>query len=561
MEPSGVGAQSCQPSVASFRVQELSWPGHHNPRPQSKGTGSRAGGQGQQLLEEFLSLPRLQSLAQVDNLHAVTVLEMCVDTYKNSLGNFGAHLPRLSQLKLNGSRLASVRDLGTSLGHLQVLWLARCGLPDLDGIGSFPALKELYVSYNNVSDLSPLCLLEQLEVLDLEGNSVNDLGQVRYLQLCPRLAILTLEGNPVCLQPAPSTSNKVHQVYSYRAEVWRLIPQLQVLDEALATQTGQPAAQTLLHDWLMVKEAIREGCVLDGLLPELDRPQGAPAQRLGPMSPLPEAQLQTPSPWPLPLLFPGTSLPDDLLPEDLTPEDDASNLTHGMSHILCGNPTRGLRERRQQCLTLVPPEQLPCHRPVGLTASTSAPGPHSTDSPDLLALATLKPQRELFLSTLLCRHLESPKEGTAAPWGPHLQQSLEKQQKEPVSDAPRPLNLAPEPFAAPGCKLPSPPKYPLPRNSGTSTLRSTQQPFRGRRLRGLVQELPAVTALRAVEVTSGLSPRAQGHLAPRPVSEATPRPPGLRCQWALDPIGSAHPAPSISSPLQASPAPRRGEPV
>lgn len=33
------------------------------------------------------------------------------------------------------------RDLGTSLGHLHVLWLARCGLSDLDGIGSFPALK------------------------------------------------------------------------------------------------------------------------------------------------------------------------------------------------------------------------------------------------------------------------------------------------------------------------------------------------------------------------------------------------------------------------------------
>lgn len=111
-----------------------------------------------------------------------------------------------------------------------MLWLARCGLTDLDGIGSFLALKvglrcpglggggpreapaevpvlpqELYVSYNNIADLSPLCLLDQLEVLDLEGNNVEDLGQLRYLQLCPRLATLTLEGNLVCLQPSPST--------------------------------------------------------------------------------------------------------------------------------------------------------------------------------------------------------------------------------------------------------------------------------------------------------------------------------------------------------------------
>lgn len=33
---------------------------------------------------------------------------------------------------------------------------------------------------------------------------MEDLGQVRYLQLCPRLAVLTLEGNLVCLQPSPS---------------------------------------------------------------------------------------------------------------------------------------------------------------------------------------------------------------------------------------------------------------------------------------------------------------------------------------------------------------------
>lgn len=69
--------------------------------------------------------------------------------------------------------------------------------------------QELYVSYNDISDLSPLCLLEQLEVLDLEGNCVEDLGQVRCLQLCPRLTTLTLEGNLVCLQPAPGHSNKV----------------------------------------------------------------------------------------------------------------------------------------------------------------------------------------------------------------------------------------------------------------------------------------------------------------------------------------------------------------
>ncbi|XP_037694683.1 leucine-rich repeat-containing protein 56 isoform X2 [Choloepus didactylus] len=95
---------------ASVRVWELSWPGPQNPRPPSEGPGSHGGSLGEQLAEERLSPARL-ALAQVDDLAAVTVLEMRVDTREHSLGNFGLHLPNLSQLKLNGSRLASVRSL------------------------------------------------------------------------------------------------------------------------------------------------------------------------------------------------------------------------------------------------------------------------------------------------------------------------------------------------------------------------------------------------------------------------------------------------------------------
>lgn len=50
----------------------------------------------------------------------------------------------------------------------------------------------------------------------------------------------------------------------------KLIPQLQVLDEVSTMHTDLPATQELSQDWLMVKEAIKEGRVLDSLLP----PQG-----------------------------------------------------------------------------------------------------------------------------------------------------------------------------------------------------------------------------------------------------------------------------------------------
>ena len=61
------------------------------------------------------------------------------------------------------------RDIGSSLRSLHVLWASRCCLIELDGISSMCNLKELYLSYNEISDISPLSMLDQLEILDLEG--------------------------------------------------------------------------------------------------------------------------------------------------------------------------------------------------------------------------------------------------------------------------------------------------------------------------------------------------------------------------------------------------------
>nr|XP_024652421.1 leucine-rich repeat-containing protein 56 isoform X3 [Macaca nemestrina] len=480
MDPGWDRSRGPRPSTSSFRVRELSWQGLHNPCPQSKGPGSQRDSLGEQLVEEYLSPARLQALARVDDLRLVRALEMCVDTREGSLGNFGVHLPILDQLKLNGSHLGSLRDLGTSLGHLRVLWLARCGLTDLDGIASLPALKELYASYNNISDLSPLCLLEQLEVLDLEGNSVEDLGQVRYLQLCPRLTTLTLEGNLVCLQPAPGPTNKVPRGYNYRAEVRKLIPQLQVLDEVPAAHTGPPAPPRLSQDWLSVKEAIKKG---NGL-PWLDCPHGAPIRRLDPELYLPETQPRASRPWPFSLLVHGGPLPEGLLSEDLAPEDNTSSLTHGAGQVLCGNPTKGLRERRPG------------------SPRSSCPSTGQEIWPPAL------PPQSLTLQTAL----------TSWPWlglGPGG-------------------NLACEPSRTSSQHLvPSPPKHPRPRDSGSSSPRwSTDLQSRGRRLRalgswgpGLDDGVAAVPVLRALEVASGLSPRAQGHPGPKPAPDAAARPP------------------------------------
>ncbi|XP_040826578.1 leucine-rich repeat-containing protein 56 isoform X2 [Ochotona curzoniae] len=462
---------------------------------------------------------------------------MCVDTRRSSLGNFGMHLPNLRQLKLNGSHLSSLRDLGSSLGHLQVLWLARCGLADLDGISSLPELKELYVSYNDISDLSPLCLLERLEVLDLEGNSVEDLGQVQYLQLCRHLVTLTLEGNLVCLRPAPGPSDKAPKGYNYRAEVRRLLPQLQVLDEVPAVQTSLPAPQPLSRDWLLVKKAIKEAGVLDSLLP---RPGGA----LG----IPECRLD--------LALPG---PQPKVPEDHS--DHASSLTHGGGQVLCGNPTRGLWARRQQEQAWASAEQLPQCGPAELAASTPGQEPTPTQSyADHLAVAGLQPQMELGLWPLALQHHRAE-----APWG--LQRVPEEQEGQAgpkmccsplslptqlwsprvadphlgvvslTSDLQGPGAHDTEPSGSLRCALaPSPPKYPL-ASRDSRTLGSTELLLRGRRLRAL----GGLKALRTVEVASG--PLAEGQPDTKAAAETAAGVQGLQHLPPLSPLTPtpAHP--------------------
>uniref|UniRef100_A0A8B9S6N2 Leucine rich repeat containing 56 n=2 Tax=Apteryx owenii TaxID=8824 RepID=A0A8B9S6N2_APTOW len=335
-----------RPASATVRVTDLSWRGNLNPSPLIKDDGEL-------LMDEYLTPRKLKALAGVDDLQQVKALEMRVDTRENSLGNFGAYLPNLRQLKLNNSLLVSVRDLGTTLSHLHVLWMARCGLSDLDGISSCSSLKELYVAYNNISDLSQLSLLEHLEVLDLEGNNIEDINQMLYLGLCNKLSSLTVEGNLICLKPNAEFAEGPD--YNYRVEVKKLIPHLEYLDEIPASQTVIPPSKKMNEDWLIIKESIKEGG-LAGDISWLDSYLGAVARQSGSSPRPPAASRPGTAQWPAyagrashaHLLYGGCPLPDPSVSDGLFLEDDSSDLTHGLSQVICGNPIKALRARRQK---------------------------------------------------------------------------------------------------------------------------------------------------------------------------------------------------------------------
>ena len=89
-------------------------------------------------------------------------------THTHTHTRTGAYIPNLKQLRLVNSHVPCVRDLGTCLGRVEVLWLPRCKLKDLDGLPALSSLRELYLAFNEVTDISLITMLSSLELLDLE---------------------------------------------------------------------------------------------------------------------------------------------------------------------------------------------------------------------------------------------------------------------------------------------------------------------------------------------------------------------------------------------------------
>mmetsp|Transcript_54868 Transcript_54868/g.119997 ORF Transcript_54868/g.119997 Transcript_54868/m.119997 type:complete len:584 (-) Transcript_54868:29-1780(-) len=173
--------------------------------------------------EDGLSEEYLKHYCGVEDLSSVNRLEIQVDSVKQSVEPLGDCLPNLKHLKLVQSSLLCIRDLGTSLQNLEVLWISRCGLQDLAGaVSALPNLRELYMPFNDVSDLAILGGHETLEVLDVEGNAITDACEVSSLSSCRMLRELSILGNPV-VKPGKGSLT--------REAIIDMLPQLMMLDD------------------------------------------------------------------------------------------------------------------------------------------------------------------------------------------------------------------------------------------------------------------------------------------------------------------------------------------
>ncbi|CAI2728968.1 unnamed protein product [Schistosoma spindalis] len=191
----------------------------------------------------------------------VFTLDFEVDTDRISVANFGTYLPNLRHLRLSNSNIPSVRDLGTFLNNVEVIWMPRCCLVSLDGLSSFTKLVELYIAFNGVSDLSPCAMLDNIEVIDLEGNLIEDKNSLSYLRLCHNLTSLTLEGNPFVTKHG----GKVR----YRKVVREELPQITILDDIPiqnnpVSHSGEYDITKFDNEWEYINILLKEIGLLSG---------------------------------------------------------------------------------------------------------------------------------------------------------------------------------------------------------------------------------------------------------------------------------------------------------
>ncbi|XP_076450476.1 uncharacterized protein LOC143286694 isoform X2 [Babylonia areolata] len=348
------------------------------------------------LRDQCLSPTQLQLLSGSERLENVSSLELKVDTSQSSLNNFGLLLPNLTILKLSGSYVPKIRDLGSSLQSVEVLWMRGCSLQELDGVCSMGRLRELYLAYNDIHDLAPLSLLDLLHSLDLEGNNVDDIDQLECLALCCKLQHLTLEGNPVCVAPRPDS---MQDNYDYRQAVKRMLTGLATLDDKPLTgvDSGASSPHNIFDaDWAFLEELQGDALLIESLENESEtvsaagRPTTAaltPATAYRPGSALKPASAARPltsatrRPASISGGRPSSAWTDSAKPRPASSDgaegvEAASDLTCGL--VICGNPSKALRARRHR-EAATQGDTTPSFHAAGQSSAPKARGPSLLD--------------------------------------------------------------------------------------------------------------------------------------------------------------------------------------
>lgn len=155
-------------------------------------------------------------LKEVSNLIKINLI---INSEYGLLNQFGERLPYLRELKLGGSKIPMLSDLGSNFVNLVILNMDNCGLTDITGIVCLKNLVEFSAANNRINDLFEIdALSNTLKYLQLQNNYIEEMENITFLSNLEKLELLILKGNPITNYP------------EYKNRVIQEIPWLGVLD-------------------------------------------------------------------------------------------------------------------------------------------------------------------------------------------------------------------------------------------------------------------------------------------------------------------------------------------
>jgi dynein light chain 1 len=134
------------------------------------------------------------------------------------------------QLSLSTNCIDKIPLLPKSgLPKLEILSLGRNLIKKITGLEEVGAtLRELWISYNQISTLDGLNCCTQLQTLFISNNKIKDISELKKLNMNPSLTNLNLIGNPIY--------DNVNRTET-RISILKLLPTLVVLDGELITDS------------------------------------------------------------------------------------------------------------------------------------------------------------------------------------------------------------------------------------------------------------------------------------------------------------------------------------
>ncbi|KAK6094098.1 hypothetical protein MT418_005913 [Batrachochytrium dendrobatidis] len=179
--------------------------------------------------ESITSLQDLQHIEHSVDFSKVVSLNLHSNEIQLLDNVIFGYFTSLTRLDLSSNLLKSMVGFDGLL-QLETLNLANNLIVKVEGLRNLKYLQKLNLSFNNIDDISGFVDLHgdsnSLKIVDLKGNVLTDLDQLRFLAGCTKLVDLTIIGpgkapkvNPMCVME------------SYRPwTVFKLIPQIRILN-------------------------------------------------------------------------------------------------------------------------------------------------------------------------------------------------------------------------------------------------------------------------------------------------------------------------------------------